>query len=53
MGPRAFYGWARAQWPMMLVLWTLPYVIWPCPMSYGLALCPVALSYVLWICPKS
>ena len=28
-------------------------VLWPCPMSYGLVLCPMAVSCVLWPCPVS
>ena len=41
--------WARApaQWPITLVLRPLSYVLWPCPMSYGPVLCPVALSSCL------
>ena len=40
--------WARAwaQWPMTWALcrMALSYVLWPCPMSYGPVLCPMALA---------
>ena len=43
--PCAFRGWVQAQSPMT---WVQCHVLWPCPMSYGLVLRPVALSYVPW-----
>ena len=55
----------RGPWPLPARFWGLgpgpgpiahdmgPYVRWPCPMSYGPPLRPLALSYVLWPCPVS